>query len=363
MATAQKEDIELTLMLAAKRGELEDVEKLLAAGTSPLVDEDGNTAIAAAAAAGHHKVVKRLLDAGAEDLCVDGWTAGCKAAFWGKVAVLEVLIDKLGADLVASPSGTTMTPLLYACLKGHKECAKLLLDAVPTALTARDSYGRTAVMLAASGGKADMIKFLVTERGAPLDETSSDGKTALMWAVSAHQAAAVSALVQLGASLEGRTAPDPHAAIIPGKDNTKGETVHELVNSTGRDPTQRFVSAYLENYAKHLKESPGVPMAPMEPFPHVSHAEAFVVKETAEAAAAAAAAAAEASAAAPAKKAADESDIFGAEDVPSGSPAPAKSSMLIEEVSSDADAVPLAEPPAAKVAAVAAAAADLDALD
>ena len=37
--------------------------------------------------------------------------------------------------------------------------------------------------------------------------------------------------------------------------------------------------------------------------------------------------------------------------------------MLIEEVSSDADAVPLAEPPAAKVAAVAAAAADLDALD
>ena len=128
------------------------------------------------------------------------------------------------------------------------------------------------------------------------------------------------------------------------------------MNSTGRDPTQRFVSAYLENYAKHLKESPGVPMAPMEPFPHVSHAEAFVVKETAEAAAAAAAAAAE-------KKAADESDIFGAEDVPSGSPAPAKSSMLIEEVSSDADAVPLAEPPAAKVAAVAAAAADLDALD
>jgi len=52
MATSQKDDIELTLMLAAKRGELEDVEKLLAAGTSPLVDEDGNTAIAAAAAAG-----------------------------------------------------------------------------------------------------------------------------------------------------------------------------------------------------------------------------------------------------------------------------------------------------------------------
>jgi hypothetical protein len=93
----------------------------------------------------------------------------------------------------------------------------------------------------------------------------------------------------------------------------------------------------------------------MEPFPHVSHAEEFVVKEAAEAAAAAAAAAeaaAEAAAAAPAKKAADETDIFGAEDVPSGAPAPAKSSMLIEEVSSDADAVPPAEPPA-----------DLDTLD
>jgi hypothetical protein len=67
---------------------------------------------------------------------------------------------------------------------------------------------------------------------------------------------------------------------------------------------------------------------------------------------AAAEAAAEAAAAAPAKKAADETDIFGAEDVPSGAPAPAKSSMLIEEVSSDADAVPPAEPPA-----------DLDTLD
>ena len=72
-----------TLYEAAKRGALEEVESLLA--TKPpaesFVDEDGRPALSVAAAGGHVKVVKSLLDGGAEDKCVNGWTAACHAAY------------------------------------------------------------------------------------------------------------------------------------------------------------------------------------------------------------------------------------------------------------------------------------------
>jgi len=160
-----------------------------------------------------------------------------------------------------------------------------------------------------------------------------------------------------------RELPDPEAAIIPGKDRTIGENAIEIASSSGRDPTQRFVIKYLEAYGAHREQSPGVPMSPMEPFPHVSHAKEFVAKEAAEAAAKEAAAAAAGTATPAEAVSTDESDIFGADDVPSGAPAPA-SKMLIEEVDADdAESSHKQAAHAEMMTAQSESAADLDALD
>lgn len=322
-----------SIYAAAKRGELSTVEALLAEDPSAWSSlADGKSALGAAAAGGHTKVLKALLEAGATDDCVRGWTAACHAAFYGHAEVLEVLSEKLGVAAITAPGAVTMAPLLLASMKNRAACVSLILDADAAALEARDALGRTALMLAATNGDAELIQLLA-KRGAPLEATSTDGKTALLWAVCAHKPSAVSALVQLGASPDARTEADPNAPIIPGKDPSRGDGYTELANASGRDPTMKLVVKYLDEYVAHRQSSPGVLMGPMATFPHIAHAQAFVVAE-AEAAAAAATAQAAAAATPIAAEAAapDASDIFG--DVPSGAvPSGASSgSSLIEEV-------------------------------
>jgi len=363
-----------TVYAAARKGDLDEVESLLTANPSVSTTEEhtGKPALAAAAAGNHAKVVKRLIEAGVPDTVCRGWTAACHAAFYGHVETLTVLLEKQGAAAVGAPAGVTMTPLLLACLKGRQQCVELILNAAPTALAARDSLGRTALMLAATSGNVELIRWLATEKKVALEETSVQGETALLWAVTAHQGAAVSALVQLGADPDARLIPDPDAAVIPGKDRTIGNNAAEIAGETGRDPMQKFVANYLKEYAEHRAQSPGTPMPPMPPFAHVTHAEEFVKAEAAaaEAAKAAAAAKADEPQIEEALALADESDIFGAEDVPSGASAvpraaaakPMAAGMLIEEIEPEAEAHKDAAQKELSMAK-AESAGDLDALD
>ena len=74
---------------AAARGDVETVESTLAADAScaTQLNDAGRTALSLAAARGHAKVVKMLLDAGATDSTVVGWTAVHHAAFGGHAEV------------------------------------------------------------------------------------------------------------------------------------------------------------------------------------------------------------------------------------------------------------------------------------
>ena len=112
--------------------------------------------------------------------------------------VLSALAAKLGATILAPPE-SGMAPLLLAATKGDVACLTILLDAAPASVnTVKDQHERTALMLAASGGKAEAVELLVA-RGAEINAISCDGKTALMWAIVAHRPLTVHALATLGA--------------------------------------------------------------------------------------------------------------------------------------------------------------------
>jgi hypothetical protein len=222
--------------------------------------------------------------------------------------VLGALVAKLGAP--AATSGG-MPPLLLAATRGNVACLTLLLDAAPDALNAcTDAHGRTALMLAASGGSAAAVELLA-ERGAELNATSVDGKTALMWAVVSNKPAAVAALARLGA--DDQVAAPLGEAIIPGQDRSKGETAHDMADARhAKDPTLRHISKYMAEWRKQKTAQPDACAPEMPPLPWVSHAEDFAAKEAAKEAAEAAEASKKADEPAITELGADDAnDIFG----------------------------------------------------
>ena len=119
------------LFIAAWDGELAKVTTLLSAGADVNgTTLTGETALYAAAAMGHSRVVDALLRAGAEVDCAEfarGCTALYAAAECGRVTAVRVLLHA-GADVdVRSQEGHTA--LYAAASEGHPDVVRLLLNA------------------------------------------------------------------------------------------------------------------------------------------------------------------------------------------------------------------------------------------
>lgn len=142
-----------SLFAAAKAGDLALVLSLLEAGADPAaLDEAGETALMSAAHAGHLDVVKALLAAGAtaDFKSEQGWTGLAKAAYnaeteCGYPQVIAAL-HEAGADL-----------------------------------NARIFFGITPLMLAAGGGDAGVVEWLINN-GADVLATNDGGRTARLMA-------------------------------------------------------------------------------------------------------------------------------------------------------------------------------------
>ena len=127
--------------------------------------------------------------------------------------LMQKLVDK-GADCgITDQDGSTS--LMLAISANHQAAAEVLLE--PTsqagALHAKDSEGRTALMMASSRGMVTLTQKLV-DKGADCGITDQDGSTSLMLAISANHQEAAELLLeptsQAGAlhvkDSEGRTA-------------------------------------------------------------------------------------------------------------------------------------------------------------
>ena len=91
---------------------------------------------------------------------------------------------------------------MFACDKGHRECAQALIDAGAAVDTSTVSnYGNTALMYACASGHQECAQALIVA-GAAVDKVNNNGITALMWACVPGHHECARALIDAGAALD-----------------------------------------------------------------------------------------------------------------------------------------------------------------
>lgn len=141
------------LLVAASSGDVARIEALLAAGADhAAADEAGETALMHAAHNGHVAAVETLIAAGADvnAKSPQGWTALAKAAYNGETE------------------------------RGYVEVLEILHEA-GASLDERIFFGITPLMLAAGGGDASVVEWLINA-GADVLATNEGGRTARLMA-------------------------------------------------------------------------------------------------------------------------------------------------------------------------------------
>jgi phosphate transport system substrate-binding protein len=236
------------LLLAAKQGDLDEVQALLDRGLPvTTTDKDGTTALHMAARWGrdvvatilldrgapinamdrdglaplhvaakvHQETITRLLlDRGAEIAVTDrmGKTPLHVAAEWEADAVVRALLDRRAPINVPDRDG--MTPLHVAAEWGAEGIARILLDSgAQVAVADRDGRtplhqaARTTRRLSAGNGQLGVARLLM-EHGASLDARTTSGAAPLHIAAEGGALDAAQFFVDHGASIEARTADE-----------------------------------------------------------------------------------------------------------------------------------------------------------
>src|SRR5262245_829858 len=234
------------LLLAAKQGKVEQVQRLLDRGVpNTVADRTGETALHLAARWGREDVAAVLLDRGAplEAATIEGRTPLHLAAKENQEPLIRLLLDR-GATLEAvDHSGWTplhlaaewnagdavrtliarravlqaqdkagQTPLHTAAVWGAEEAARLLLEAGATA-TATGNQGQTPLHLTAKGTRRlfeptkgqHVIARLLLDRGALADAAMHNGTTTLHTAAREGDAELVRLLIERGATVDTQT--------------------------------------------------------------------------------------------------------------------------------------------------------------
>jgi len=167
---------------AARFGHLDMVDLLLARG-APLTGRSGITPIAAAAYAGSDEIVELLLAHGADERLADetGKPPIVYAAAGGRLDIVRRLLARNVDVNTRYPHELTL--LMWAAGADEKveqaqvvKTVTFLLDN-GAHIDDRDGRGRTALMIAAEGGRADVVTLLLT-RGADPSLRDNAGKRA-----------------------------------------------------------------------------------------------------------------------------------------------------------------------------------------
>ena len=141
------------LLLAARSGDTEEIERLIADGADPEErDRRGRTALAHAASAGEDAALATLLEAGANVNPTDdaGHTALAHAAMSGHAAAV-VKLASAGA-WVNEPDYNGWTPLMHAARRGLVDVIEALLESGADRAVQRTADGRTALDYAQAAG-------------------------------------------------------------------------------------------------------------------------------------------------------------------------------------------------------------------
>jgi ankyrin repeat protein len=191
---------EAALVEQARNGNATAVALFLAAGIGPDArDQLGQSALFAAASAGHAEVVRLLLEKGAS-------------------------IDTEFSTLL----------LHHAAGKGQAEIVQILLEK-GVDVNAQDLVGYTALMRAAEEGQDDMVRMLIA-KGADVNAQEMHGYSSLMWAVVKGKKDTVRLLAQSGADVNAREKKNNWTALMMAAVKDDTEMVRLLLDH-GADPT------------------------------------------------------------------------------------------------------------------------------
>ena len=168
------------LNLAAKRGDVDKVRKLLESGRYDVncVDTSEWTLLHVA---GHLDVVKLLIPEFEADVnaCTNsGVTPLHMAAYMGHLDVVKVLISEFKADVNAC-TNSGVTPLHMAAYRGHLDVVKVLISEFKADVNAHTNSGETPLHMATSGGHLDVVKVLIAEFKADVNAQTNSGETLL----------------------------------------------------------------------------------------------------------------------------------------------------------------------------------------
>lgn len=190
---------------AARSGHLEMVDLLLARG-APIDARNlaGATALYFAAEGGHLPVVQRLIERGADVKLTghSGVSPVAAAAYAGSDAIVEALLAH-GAD-ERVPDETGKPPIVYAAARAQLDIVKRLL-ARNIDINARYANDLTLLMWASGADEkvpeAEAIKVVayLLDGGAHIDDRDARGRTALMIAAEGGRAEIAALLLARGA--------------------------------------------------------------------------------------------------------------------------------------------------------------------
>lgn len=190
---------------AARFGHLEMADLLLAHG-APIDARNlaGATALYFAVESGHTSVVQRLTERGADVKLAgrSGVSPIAAAAYVGNETIVEALLAR-GADERA-PDDTGKPPIVYAAAGAQIEIVKRLL-ARNADINARYANGLTLLMWAsgpdekAPEARATQVVSYLLDAGAHIDDRDDRGRTALMIAAEGGRAEIANLLLARGA--------------------------------------------------------------------------------------------------------------------------------------------------------------------
>jgi ankyrin repeat protein len=201
--------LDAALIQAVRKGNLTEVQRMLAQGANPNISNDaGSPVLNIACNVGSLPIVTALLDKGAN---LNAWQTGkdgnpplITAAFTQNAPLVKLLLAH-GANVNAVVDKgfyTGSTALMIVAGSGQVGLSKLLLDAGAD-IRAEANDGSNALVQAASNGSTGVMKLLL-EKGADVNSRNWVGTTALMHAVTSGNLESVKFLIAKGANVNAR---------------------------------------------------------------------------------------------------------------------------------------------------------------
>jgi cytohesin len=213
-----------SLFEAAKKGDIEQVRKLITAGVDVNAkDKKGQTPLHFAARHGHEQIARLLIARGADvnvNMAGESWTPLLDAASTGQTKLVKLLLQKGAKVDVGDDYG--YTPLYYAIWSEDQEMVRMLIAAgadVNSPPNERDPYNPLFYVVWMRD--ANLVRAFI-DAGADVNYKDKDGWTPLHYAISAVGVDVAKLFVGIDVTI-----PDLHKAAFEGN----LDKVRQLVES------------------------------------------------------------------------------------------------------------------------------------